>query len=75
MIKYVVSRAQDYFAKLVRLISHQIIEMDTFARSAENEGSNRDRLMNMIDNFLDNMHYVNDVLMIKNDELVRKHYQ
>lgn len=43
--------------------------MDTFARSAQNESTNRDRLSTMIDTHLDFMHYVNDILMIKNAEL------
>lgn len=70
MMKFVVSRAQDYFSKLAKQIAQQVIEMDTFARSAQNEATNRDRLLNMIDNHLDHMHYVNDVLSIKNEELV-----
>lgn len=52
-------------------MAEHIIEMDIFARSAQNEPSNRDRLVTMMDKHLDQMHYVNDILMIKNMELVR----
>ncbi|CAD5222270.1 unnamed protein product [Bursaphelenchus xylophilus] len=69
MMKFVTSRAQDYFGKLAKVVAKQVIEMDTFARSALNETSNRDRLMSMIDNHLDNVHYINDVLMIQKEEL------
>lgn len=70
MLKFVLSRAQDYFTKLAKEVAQQTIEMDTFARSAQNEVTNRDRLMTMIDSHLDLMHYVNDILTIKNEELV-----
>ena len=70
MLKFVLSRAQDYFTKLTVSIAQQIIEMDTFARSAQNEATNRERLLTMIDTHLDYMHYANDILTIKNEELV-----
>ncbi|KAI6241474.1 FPL domain-containing protein [Aphelenchoides fujianensis] len=69
MLKFVVSRAQDYFTLLAKEIARQTIEMDTFARSAQNELTNRDRLLNMIDLHLDHIHYLNDILLVKNEEL------
>lgn len=75
MIKFVLSRAQDYFTKLGKETAQQTIEMDTFSRSAQNEQTNRDRLSNMIDTHLDSMHYINDILMIKNEELVSFSHQ
>jgi hypothetical protein len=70
MMKFVLSCAQEYFTGLAREIAQQTIEMDTFARSAQNELTNRERLLTMIDNHLDAMHYINDILTIKNEELV-----
>ncbi|KAI6188018.1 FPL domain-containing protein [Aphelenchoides besseyi] len=68
-MKFVVSRAQDYFTLLAKEIARQNVEMDTFARSAQNELTNRERLLNMIDIHLDNMHYLNDILLVQNEEL------
>lgn len=72
VMKFVLSHAQDYFKKMAKEIAQQTIEMDTFARSAQNEATNRERLLTMIDTHLDFMHYVNDILTIKNEELVRQ---
>lgn len=70
MLKFVVAKSNDYFKQLCITMAKQVIEMDTFVRSAENESSNRDRLLNMIDVFLDNIHYINDIYVIKNEALV-----
>lgn len=71
MLNFVVSRARDYFTVLAKDLARQTIEMDTFARSAQNEATNRDRLRDMIDLHLDSLTYINDVLSIMNDDLVR----
>lgn len=70
MNKFVLSKCEHYFSRLSHSIAEQIIYMDNFARSAQNEISNRDRLLTMIDIHADNMHYINDILIIKNVELV-----
>ncbi|KAL3090237.1 hypothetical protein niasHS_006689 [Heterodera schachtii] len=67
--KYVLSHSQKYFDKMCSEIACQIVEMDTFARSAQNEQSNRTRLMTMMDVHLDNVHYLNDIFMIGNEHL------
>ena len=46
--------------------------MDTFARSAQNEATNRDRLRDMIDLHLDSLMYINDILSIENVDLVSR---
>uniref|UniRef100_A0A915EA78 FPL domain-containing protein n=1 Tax=Ditylenchus dipsaci TaxID=166011 RepID=A0A915EA78_9BILA len=69
MSKFVLNRSKDYFSFVSKGVAEQVIEMDVFARSAQNEASNRNTLLNMIDAHLDNMHYVNDILMIGNIEL------
>uniref|UniRef100_A0A915PBD4 FPL domain-containing protein n=1 Tax=Meloidogyne floridensis TaxID=298350 RepID=A0A915PBD4_9BILA len=50
--KFVITHSRDYFNNVCQEIAHQIIEMDTFARSAQNEASNRSRLSQYIDNLL-----------------------
>uniref|UniRef100_A0A914C4R6 FPL domain-containing protein n=1 Tax=Acrobeloides nanus TaxID=290746 RepID=A0A914C4R6_9BILA len=69
MLKFVVAKSKEHFAQLCTAVAHQLIEMDTFVRSAENETSNRDRLLNMIDIHLDYMHYINDIYAIQNTDL------
>ncbi|TKR67801.1 hypothetical protein L596_023894 [Steinernema carpocapsae] len=69
MRKFIVSKSGRYFHEIVDLVADQAIEMDIFARSAENEASNRDRLNDMIAEHLDNMHYLNDILMIEFTDL------
>ncbi|KAK0418158.1 hypothetical protein QR680_013405 [Steinernema hermaphroditum] len=69
MRKFIVSRSGDYFQKVVDVVADQVIEMDIFARSAENEASNRNRLNDMVAEHLDNMHYLNDILMIDFENL------
>lgn len=64
------NRCERYFNQLAKTVSEQVIEMDVFARSAQNEASNRERLLTMVDAHLDNMHYVNDILSVGNKELV-----
>lgn len=70
--KYVHAHSQKYFDKVCTEIAFQIIDMDTFARSAQNEQSNRTRLSTMMDMHLDNIHYLNDILMVGNENLVTK---
>ncbi|CAK5077018.1 unnamed protein product [Meloidogyne enterolobii] len=67
--KFVITHSRDYFNNVCQEIAHQIIEMDTFARSAQNEASNRSRLSQYIDVHIDNLHYLNDILVIGNSEL------
>ncbi|KAI3413561.1 hypothetical protein GPALN_011051 [Globodera pallida] len=67
--KYVLSNSQKYFDKVCMKVATQIVDMDIFARSAQNEQSNRSRLMTMMDMHLDNIHYLNDILMTDNEHL------
>nr|CAD2178867.1 unnamed protein product [Meloidogyne enterolobii] len=67
--KFVITHSRDYFNNVCQEIAHQIIEMDTFARSAQNEASNRSRLSQYIDVHIDNLHYLNDILVIGNSDL------
>lgn len=69
--KFLVDKSSAYFSNVCEGIAAQIIEMDTFARSAQNEASNRSRLMGMIDEHLDHLHYINDILEIGNAQLNR----
>lgn len=69
--KFVINRSQDYFNRVAKELAQHIIDMDVFARSAQNESSNRDRLIDMTETFIDYVHYVNDILMIGKEELVR----
>lgn len=70
MNNLVLNRSKQYFVQISYSIVNQIIDMDNFARSAQNEPFNREKLANMIDIHVDNMHYINDILLIKNHELV-----
>lgn len=70
MNKFVLNKSEQYFVQLSHFIAKQIIDMDNFARSAQNEISNRERLLTMIDIHVDNMYYINDILLIKNNKLV-----
>lgn len=70
MNKFLLPKSEFYFKKVAKDMAVHVIEMDIFARSAQNENSNRERLITMIDKHLDQMHYVNDILMIKHIELV-----
>lgn len=70
MNKFLLPKSEFYFKKVAKDMAIHVIEMDIFARSAQNENSNRERLITMIDKHLDQMHYVNDILMIKHIELV-----
>lgn len=65
MRRFVCAHSRAYFCTLNDLIAKHSIEIDHFARSAENESSNRDRLDTMIDDYLDHIHYLNDILLIK----------
>lgn len=65
MRNFVRAHSRVYFCALSDFIAKQSIEIDHFARSAENESSNRKRLDIMIDDYLDDMHYLNDILLIK----------
>lgn len=65
MRRFVRAHSRVYFCALSDCIARQSIEIDHFARSAENESSNRKRLDAMIDDYLDYMHYLNDILLIK----------
>ncbi|KAL7078231.1 hypothetical protein ACQ4LE_002404 [Meloidogyne hapla] len=67
--KFVIKHSRDYFNNVCQEIAHHIIEMDTFARSAQNEASNRSRLSQYIDVHIDNLHYLNDILVIGNSDL------
>ncbi|KAM3723746.1 Protein CLEC16A [Dirofilaria immitis] len=69
MRKFIHAHSRVYFCALGDFIARQSIEIDHFARSAENESSNRKRLDAMIDDYLDYMHYLNDILLIKDGEL------
>lgn len=65
MRNFVRARSRGYFCAINDLIAGQSIEIDHFARSAENESSNRERLSCNIDDFLDQLLYINDILLIK----------
>ncbi|KAH7731494.1 hypothetical protein AAVH_00392 [Aphelenchoides avenae] len=67
--KFVINRSQDYFNRVAKELAQHIIDMDVFARSAQNESSNRDRLSDMMETFIDYVHYVNDILMLAKEEL------
>ncbi|CAG9531694.1 unnamed protein product [Cercopithifilaria johnstoni] len=69
MRSFVHAHSRVYFCALSDSIARQSIEIDHFIRSAENESSNRKRLDAMIDDYLDYMHYLNDVLLIKDEKL------
>ncbi|KAL4002838.1 hypothetical protein ACH3XW_5120 [Acanthocheilonema viteae] len=69
MRSYVRAHSRVYFCALSDFIARQSIEIDHFARSAENESSNRKKLDSMIDDYLDYMHYLNDILLIKDEKL------
>uniref|UniRef100_A0A914RZW6 CLEC16A/TT9 C-terminal domain-containing protein n=1 Tax=Parascaris equorum TaxID=6256 RepID=A0A914RZW6_PAREQ len=45
------------------------VDIDQFARSAENEASNRDRLADLVGEHLDHIHYLNDIFLIQDDRL------
>ena len=70
MNKFVLQCSDNYFNRVCFGVAEQIVEMDVFARSAQSEPTNRDRLVGMIDAHLDHMHYLNDILMINHTELV-----
>lgn len=65
MRNFVRGRSRVYFCALSDFIARQSIEIDHFARSAENEFSSRKKLDAMIDDYLDYMHYLNDILLVK----------
>nr|CDP99692.1 BMA-GOP-1 [Brugia malayi] len=65
MRSFVRAHSRAYFCALSDFIARQSIEIDHFVRSAENESSNRKKLDAMIDDYLDYMHYLNDILLIK----------
>ncbi|EJD74676.1 hypothetical protein LOAG_18040 [Loa loa] len=69
MRSFVRAHSRVYFCALSDFIARQSIEIDHFARSAENESSNRKRLDAMIDDYLDYMHYLNDILLVKDEKL------
>uniref|UniRef100_A0A915PI41 CLEC16A/TT9 C-terminal domain-containing protein n=1 Tax=Setaria digitata TaxID=48799 RepID=A0A915PI41_9BILA len=69
MRSFVRAHSRIYFCALSDSIAKQSIEIDHFIRSAENESSNRERLNVMIDDYLDYMHYLNDVLLIGDEKL------
>lgn len=69
--KFVIKHSDKYFDIVCSDIANQIIEMDTFARSAQNEQTNRSNLMTMMDVHLDGIHYLNDILSIGNENLVQ----
>uniref|UniRef100_A0A0R3RPE1 FPL domain-containing protein n=1 Tax=Elaeophora elaphi TaxID=1147741 RepID=A0A0R3RPE1_9BILA len=69
MRSFVRAHSRVYFCALSDSIARQSIEIDHFARSAENEYSNRKRLDAMIDDYLDYMHYLSDILLIKDEKL------
>lgn len=70
MNKFLLPKSEVYFKKIAKHMAEHVIEMDIFARSAQNKNFNREKLGTMIDKHLDQMHYVNDILMIKHEELV-----
>ncbi|VDK85525.1 unnamed protein product [Litomosoides sigmodontis] len=69
MRSFVRAHSRVYFCSLSDFIARQSIEIDHFARSAENECNNRKRLDAMIDDYLDYMHYLNDILLIKDEKI------
>ncbi|OZC11612.1 hypothetical protein X798_01473 [Onchocerca flexuosa] len=69
MRKFVHAHSRVYFCALSDFIARQSIEIDHFARSAENESSNRKRLDAMIDDYLDYIHYLSDILLIRDEKL------
>ncbi|KAK6101902.1 hypothetical protein QQG55_6390 [Brugia pahangi] len=69
MRSFVRAHSRAYFCALSDFIARQSIEIDHFVRSAENESSNRKKLDAMIDDYLDYMHYLNDILLIKDEKL------
>ncbi|MFH4974493.1 hypothetical protein AB6A40_001202 [Gnathostoma spinigerum] len=71
MRAFVRSRSREYFCSLVDMTVYESVSMDQFARSAENEASNRDRLSDFITEELDHIHYFNDIFLIKDRKLTK----
>lgn len=69
MRKFVRAKSRDYLSSVVDLTATHVVDVDHFARSAENEGSNRDRLADLIGEHLDHIHYLNDMFLIKDEQL------
>ncbi|VDK51068.1 unnamed protein product [Anisakis simplex] len=69
MRTFVRNKSRDYFCAVVDLTAFHSIDIDQFARSAENESSNRDRLCDLICENLDHIHYLNDIFLIKDEHL------
>uniref|UniRef100_F1KUF8 Uncharacterized protein n=1 Tax=Ascaris suum TaxID=6253 RepID=F1KUF8_ASCSU len=69
MRAFVRSCSRDYFCAVVDLTTSHSVDIDQFARSAENEASNRDRLADLVGEHLDHIHYLNDIFLIQDDHL------
>uniref|UniRef100_A0AC35TX68 FPL domain-containing protein n=1 Tax=Rhabditophanes sp. KR3021 TaxID=114890 RepID=A0AC35TX68_9BILA len=71
MLKFVVKQSFDYFSKICDIIAEKAIDMDVFIRSAENEESNRTRLLDMMHLYMDYCHYLNDIFDLKIPEITK----
>ncbi|KHN75959.1 Uncharacterized protein gop-1 [Toxocara canis] len=69
MRAFVRSCSRDYLCAVVDLTALHSIDIDQFARSAENEASNRDRLTDLVGEHLDHIHYLNDIFLINDEHL------
>lgn len=65
MRAFVRLNSRDYFCSMVDNIVSHAVEIDHFARSAENEPSNCNRLDDLISEHLDHIHYLNDIYLVK----------
>lgn len=57
--------SRDYFCSVVDNTASHAVDIDHFARSAENEATNRSRLDDLISEHLDHIHYLNDIFLVK----------
>lgn len=69
MRPFVRLNSRDYFCLVVDNTASHAVEIDRFARSAENEATNRSRLDDLIGEHLDHIHYLNDIFLVKDDLL------
>lgn len=69
MRAFVRMNSRDYFCSVVDSTVSHAIDTDHFARSAENEASNRSKLDDLISEHLDHVHYLNDIFLIKDNLL------
>uniref|UniRef100_A0A7E4ZSZ0 FPL domain-containing protein n=1 Tax=Panagrellus redivivus TaxID=6233 RepID=A0A7E4ZSZ0_PANRE len=67
--KFAVEQLKLFLPQLMQSIVDQVVRMDTFIRSAQNESSNQDRLAGMIDEQIGYLNYFGDIFAAQSTEL------